>query len=116
MGLGPFPELPPLRPTSAPEPSPPASGRTPGHPVNMPPPRPADAPVALGLGDRRVHTALPVGVRDGDVLIIGVDEALTDPEIDHMAGVLREAFGVQIKIVVIPAHAGVTVLRPERSA
>lgn len=73
---------------------------------------PAPPPPASGLPAR---AALPVGVRDGDVLVIGVDSSLSLNELDHFSRSLREALGVQIKIVAIQGGGGtVTVLRPER--
>ena len=91
----------PERPKSAPLAPPPASGR--GVP---PPPVPRSTPTLVATP--------PVGVREGDVLIIGVDVDMTNEELDHMIGALRDVLGVRVEAVCIPGHVGVTVLRPER--
>jgi D-arabinose 1-dehydrogenase-like Zn-dependent alcohol dehydrogenase len=58
----------------------------------------------------------PVSVRDGDVLIIGADNGMCDGDLDITNSVLREALGgISLRVVVIPGHSGVTVLRPERT-
>jgi len=65
----------------------------------------------------RAKAALPVGVRDGDVLIVPTDnEYVSDDEREFYKAKIIEAFGVDVRVVFISGKFGVTVLRPERRA
>ena len=74
-------------------------------------------PTGSAPGAPRPPTALPVGVREGDVLIIGTtDGTMSMAECAEAVDALRAALGVHVKVVFVAGHPGVTVLRPERAA
>jgi hypothetical protein len=75
----------------------------PNRPAFPPPPPPGPRPTA----------ALPVGVRDGDLLIIGSGDYDVAGQ-DQLAVSFREELGIAIKVLLVPGIVGVTVLRPER--
>jgi hypothetical protein len=88
-------------------------------PSSPPPPPPA----ARGLPDAPsppnppAKAALPVGIRDGDLLVIGVgDEGMLNAEREDLREQLRETLGIDVWILPVPHYGTVTVLRPERSA
>lgn len=89
------PDSRPARPANAPPYPPPSEGRsTPAVPI---------------------VAALPVGVRDGDVLIVPLAEDVDMEGAALVRGRLRDALG-DVRVVFIPGGTGCTVLRPERSA
>jgi hypothetical protein len=75
-----------------------------------PPPPPSSGATPATL----THTAPPVGVREGDALVIGVSDAMTQAEMSMYADDVRDALGVYVRVLFVPGHQGVTVLRPER--
>lgn len=81
----------PDRPTSAPAPPPPNEGRRSAAPSTP-----------------------PTGVREGDLIVIGLDPDADPSEADALAGQLKEKLGLQVFVMLIPGHLGCTVLRPER--
>lgn len=71
---------------------------------------PATPPPSEG---RPAQAALPVGVRTGDLLIIGT----ADYDIgraEELRASLREELDIDVKVLFISGAVGVTVLRPER--
>lgn len=79
------------------------------------PERPASAPATPPpAAGRPTQAALPVGVRDGDVLMVGVSGELDLAQLHSIRSELRLAFG-DVSVVFVPGgRDGVTVLRPER--
>lgn len=70
-----------------------------------------------GEGRQPTHAAqaaLPVGVRGGDLLLIGTgDYDMSIGVREVLVATLRQELGVEIKVLFVPGATGVTVLRPE---
>jgi hypothetical protein len=80
------------------------------------PERPTSAPTTPPPNEgvrRPAQAALPIGVRDGDVLIIGASD-IDMSQAAELSVSLRAEVGLYIRVVFVPGGSGVTVLRPER--
>jgi hypothetical protein len=73
-----------------------------------------ERPERYDLPRPAVRTALPVGVRGGDLLLIGTgDYDMSIGVREVLVATLRQELGVEIKVLFVPGATGVTVLRPE---
>lgn len=53
-------------------------------------------------------------MREGDLIVIGLDPDADPSEGDALAALLKEKLGLHVFVALIPGHLGCTVLRPER--